>query len=74
MGEYSPSASRAGCPKVNSLAAVKTFSEGTGILDAGVYPPAFAVCAVVLLPWLQKAITAREAAMALSAENKVVLE
>lgn len=53
---------------------MKAFADATGILDAGVYPPAFAVCSAALLPWLQKALSAREAALALNAERGVALE
>lgn len=74
IGAYDPTENRAGAPKANTLAAVKAFAEGAAILDAGVYPPTFALCSVALLPWLQKAIAAREAAIAFSAESKKALE
>jgi hypothetical protein len=73
IAAYEPENQRVG-EKANTLPAVKAFAEGAGILDAGVYPGTFALCAVGLLPWLQKALAAREAAMALSAESKVALE
>ena len=64
IGAYDPTENRAGAPKANTLAAVKAFAEGAAILDAGVYPPTFALCSAALLPWLQKAMAARDAAMA----------
>ena len=76
IGSYSASANRKGAPahKANTLAAVKAFAESAGILDAGVYPANLAICPVALLPWLQKAIAAREAAIAYHAESKIALE
>jgi hypothetical protein len=74
IAAYDPDNQRVGAEKANTLPAVKAFAEGAAILDAGAYPGTFALCAVGLLPWLQKALTAREAAMALSAESKLALE
>ena len=60
--------------KANTVAAVKALAEGSGILDAAAYPANMTVCSIALVPWLQKAIAAREAAVAFNAENKVKLE
>lgn len=74
IGSYKAAEKRVGAPKANTLAAVKAFAEGAAILDAGAYPPSFALCSAGLLPWLQKALAAREAAIAFHAESKVALE
>ena len=75
IGSYDPSAAQvSGADKANTLASVKAFAETAGILDAGTYPATIGVCPGVLMPWLQKAMTAREAAVAYNAENKVMLE
>jgi hypothetical protein len=61
--------------KSNTLAAVKAYCEANAVLDAGAYPVYMSVFSTVLLPWLQKAIAAREAAIACSTEiSKTSLE
>lgn len=65
-------------PKQNTLNAIKAFIDTNALLvDASIYPTTTAVgplCAVALMPWLQKAVTAREAAIVFYAESGTVLE
>ena len=74
IAAYQAAAPRLGAPKANTLASIKAFAESSGILDPSVYPANMALCSVAVLPWLQKAIAAREAAIAYHAEIQVVLE
>ena len=74
IASYRAAEPRLGCPAANTLPAVKAFAETSGLLDASLYPANMALCSVALLPWLQKALLAREAAIAFHAENKVALE
>lgn len=63
------------CSKAHTLAAVKAFCEANAVLDAGSLPSYMPVFASTLLGWFQKALAAREAAIACSAEvDKVNLE
>lgn len=55
---------RMGAYKENTLPYVKSFAETAGILDAAAYPANMALCPTALLPWLQRAIATREAAIA----------
>ncbi|KAJ1430479.1 hypothetical protein B484DRAFT_448846 [Ochromonadaceae sp. CCMP2298] len=74
MGAYDPAAALTSANSKNKVAAVKAFAEGAGLLDAAAYPPTMGVCANGLLPWLQKALAAREAAAAYSAETGAPIE
>lgn len=61
--------------KANQLASIKAYVEAQGLGDGGVYPSFMPVFANGLLPWLQKAIAAREAAITYATEvDKVSLE
>ncbi len=75
VANYDPAAIVALASKNNSVAAVKVYIEANGLGDAGVYPSFLPVFGSVLLVWLQKAIAARDAAIACSTEvDKVPLE
>ena len=58
-------------PRDISIAAIRLFCETTSVLEPGSYPGYFYVLPLVVT-WLQKAIAAREAAIAYfkEAENK----
>lgn len=73
--EYNPSKQYIMKPsKHNLLSSIKLFAESNGILDASVYPPTMTLCSSALLLWLQKAMVARENAIAFHLENKIILE
>eukprot|EP00598_Pedospumella_elongata_P004912 CAMPEP_0184980082 /NCGR_PEP_ID=MMETSP1098-20130426/10113_1 /TAXON_ID=89044 /ORGANISM="Spumella elongata, Strain CCAP 955/1" /LENGTH=550 /DNA_ID=CAMNT_0027503443 /DNA_START=31 /DNA_END=1683 /DNA_ORIENTATION=- len=74
IATYQAAAPRLGGNKLNTLASIKAFAESSGILDPSVYPANMALCSVAVLPWLQKALAAREAAIAYHAEIGVALE
>ena len=74
IASYQAAAPRLGGNKLNTLASIKAFAESSGILDPSVYPANMALCSVAVLPWLQKALAAREAAIAYHAEIGVALE
>lgn len=75
IGSFDPSSVTNLVHKSNSVAAVKAYLEANGLIDGSVYPSFVPIFGSVLLVWLQKAIAAREAAMAYSAEvDKVSLE
>mmetsp|Transcript_31870 Transcript_31870/g.53765 ORF Transcript_31870/g.53765 Transcript_31870/m.53765 type:complete len:539 (+) Transcript_31870:117-1733(+) len=76
IAAYDPAAplEAATTTEAHKLASIKAFAEATGILDAGAYPPTMAICANALLPWLQKALAAREAAIAYHTEIGTALE
>jgi hypothetical protein len=61
--------------KNNSIAAVKAYLEANNLSDASIYPSFFPLFGSLVLPWLTKAIAAREAAIAYSTEvDKTQLE
>jgi hypothetical protein len=61
--------------KANQLSSIKAYLESNGLADGGVYPTFMPVFANGLLPWLQKALAAREAAITYATEvDKVSLE
>jgi hypothetical protein len=74
IGAYDPAATLIDADSKNKLTSVKAFCESSGLLDAAAYPPTMGVCANGLLPWLQKALAAREAAAAYSAETGAPIE
>lgn len=55
--------------KDQKLVNVKAFVEANTVTDAGVYPNYLPVCGSYLVPWLTKAIAAREAQLALNGEG-----
>ena len=57
--------------KEAALANVKAFVEANNALDAGALPPHL-LCLPALATWLQKALAAREAALAYYKEAKNV--
>jgi hypothetical protein len=57
----------------DSFNAVKNFCEANNLFDVSIYPPTISICNT-LATWLQKAVTARGAAIAYQAENNVQLE
>jgi len=58
-----------------SLAAVKAYAEANNLFDGSIYPANLPVFSL-LMQWLQKAIAAREAAIAYHNElvPKIILE
>lgn len=74
MIAYKASSPRTQPENDNSIAAVKALCEANNLFDASIYPANIPVFSV-LCGWLQKAVAAREAAVALAAEvDKVNLE
>lgn len=74
---FDPSANRVGASgltSANTLSVVKAFVESNNLMDTGVYPPNMPICGALLVPWLAKALTAREAALAYFNESKTALE
>ena len=75
IGAYNPAEKLKLAHKDNAVASIKAYLEANNIADAGAYPSFINVFSAALLPWLQKAIAAREAAIAHSNEvAKVSLE
>jgi hypothetical protein len=70
IGSFNPAAVIKPQSPAHSVAAIKAFIESNGLADASVYPSFLPVFPSVLLPWLQKAIAAREAAIAFHLEVK----
>ena len=70
IGSFSGSSAHKLTSKSNSVAFVKSFVENNALADTAAYPSFLSVFAVILLPWLQKAIAAREAEIALRVETK----
>jgi len=76
ISKYSPAAEVQLVAKECSLAAVKAYAEANNLFDDGsIYPTNLPVFSL-LMQWLQKAISAREAAIAYHNEliPKIVLE
>ena len=74
MIAYKSNAPRTSPDNDNSVAAVKAFSEANNLFDTSIYPANIPVF-TVLAGWLQKAVAAREAAVAVALEiEKVNLE
>ncbi len=74
ISNYNPCAAVAAISPANTVSAVKSFCEASAAFDAAGFP-SLAPSLAVLALWLQKAIVAREAAVAYQlAANKVHLE
>jgi len=73
VGAYVADAERTNALPDDSFNAVKAFCEANNLFDVSIYPPTLSVCGT-LATWLQKAVTARGAAIAHQAENNVQLE
>jgi len=75
ISKYSPAAEVQLVAKECSLAAVKAYAEANNLFDGSIYPTNLPVFSL-LMQWLQKAISAREAAIAYHIEliPKIVLE
>lgn len=66
---YDPASTTMLMSKDQKLVNIKAFVEANGVLDAGSYPNFLPVCGSYLVPWLTKAIAAREAQLALNGEG-----
>jgi len=75
MEMYNPTQSIVLSGKENTFAFIKSYVEANNLLDAAVYPVFLSVFPLAFLPWLQKALAAREAAFTYSNEvDKIPLE
>lgn len=68
MSAYDPSATMT-CAPTATVASLKALIEGAALMDAGSYPPNLPIMGALML-WMQKALAARESAMAYSMEAK----
>jgi hypothetical protein len=66
---FDPTASIVLMSKDQKFANIKAFVEANGVLDAGAYPNFLPVCGSFLVPWVTKAIAAREAQLVLQGEG-----
>lgn len=75
MAVYDPTEEISPRAPTHKLAAIRAYVEANGLLEAGNYPVYLPVFASLLLPWLQKALAAREAASVCAVEvRKISLE
>lgn len=66
---YDPTNATVLMSKDQKLANIKAYVEANAVLDAGAYPNYLPACGSYLVPWLTKAIAAREAQLALVGES-----